>query len=456
MRSASRFSIPTSLLPDTSLAGRTGLASLAVVGLLIYLSTHGYIPFLMSVDQTQGDKDGALGIATQALFLVIVAILALPYSKRMLNAAHYGAPLFAIAVLTVCSTAWSQDPALTARRSVMLLGPTVLALFLHVRYKPERQIDLALWAGVFGAILSILITLRFPSVGVDPTMHDGSWQGIFPQKNVCARACVFTMLIAFIYLGRSGKKHITALAVLPVLAALLYKTNSITGWILAGVVLVSVYALRWLRRLPPTEAFVVGIVAVAAVAGLLVFVSTQFDFLLALFGKDSTLTGRTAIWDGAIEAILKHPFLGYGYSAFWMGMKGESANVVLATKWLVPAAHDGFLDIWLQLGGVGLILFLISLIQGCRAALWCLRHGGGIAAEWGAGIMLLTVLYNLDETSLLIPRELLWVLYSLAFLNVRAMMVRQKAALFAEAQYAAAVRREQRIAHSAPEAVAVY
>ena len=421
-----------------SFLDRMTLSSLVTMMLMLYLSSHGHIPFLMSVDPVANDADGTVGLTAQVVFLLVLSLLVLPYAKRLTRAARFAAPVLAISVLAVLSTAWSQDPSITFRRSIMLLAPTLFAIFLHVRYEYRHQLELLLLTGLAAAALSIVLGVMFPAVGLDPTMHDGSWQGIFPQKNVCARASVFFLLPAVVLWGRSVSKTLAAFVAFPLLGVVIFKSHSTTGWVLGGVAVLATLSMRLFRKLPANESIVLGILLIGgALAGLFVL-EERFADVLMLLGKDSTLTGRTTIWNGAVEAITKHPFLGYGFSAFWLGLKGESANVILASKWMVPTAHDGFLDLWLQLGGVGLVLFALSLFQGCRAAVWCLRHDGREAAEWGAAIMLMTILYNLDETSLMIPRELLWVLYCLAFVNMRAMMFEQRARQKAWAQMVAA------------------
>jgi O-antigen ligase len=422
---------------NSGFGGRLRLSGLVSVILMLYLSAHGYIAFLMAMD-TAGESDGTVGIAAQALFLVVLSVLALPYAKRLQSATRFAAPVLALAMLSVLSTAWSQDPAMTFRRSVMLLGPTVFALFLHVRYGYRQQLQLLLLAGICAAALSLAICLVFPNVGLDPSLHDGSWQGIFPQKNVCARACVFFALPAVVLWGRAARRTPIAALALLLLGALLFKARSATGLVLMAVAVIATLSMRLLRKLRANESMVFCTVLIAgAVTGASLLATKFADFAL-IFGKDSTLTGRTAIWAGAVEAILKHPVLGYGYSAFWLGLKGESANIVLATKWMVPTAHNGFLDLLLQLGAVGLVLFSISLCQGCSAAVWCLRHVGGEAAEWAGGVMLMTILYNFDETSVMLPRELLWVLYCLAFVNLRTMRFEARFQRAAQAHLVAA------------------
>ena len=65
--------------------------------------------------------------------------------------------------------------------------------------------------------------------------------------------------------------------------------------------------------------------------------------------------------DRCVAAISKRPLLGYGYGGFWRGLSGESGNVISYVGFGVPHAHSGYLNIWLQIGAVGLGLFLASL-----------------------------------------------------------------------------------------------
>ena len=69
------------------------------------------------------------------------------------------------------------------------------------------------------------------------------------------------------------------------------------------------------------------------------------------------------IWSFVPESIAKRPLLGYGFYAFWLGMKGESARLIVGTHWIFGYAHNGILEIWLQLGLVGVVVFFITLFQ---------------------------------------------------------------------------------------------
>ena len=100
---------------------------------------------------------------------------------------------------------------------------------------------------------------------------------------------------------------------------------------------------------------------------------SNYGLLLNSFNRDETLTGRIPLWAGVLEMIAQKPWLGYGYGAFWTG-NGPSAIVWLIAGWKAPHAHNNLLDIWLQVGLLGLVPFLISLFRNISKAVAELKH----------------------------------------------------------------------------------
>jgi O-antigen ligase len=82
---------------------------------------------------------------------------------------------------------------------------------------------------------------------------------------------------------------------------------------------------------------------------------------LELFDKSETLSGRTFLWSYAVQNIAERPFLGFGYTAFW---KASSINVLISNEitWQAPHAHNGYLDLALDLGLLLAGLYLGALI----------------------------------------------------------------------------------------------
>lgn len=82
---------------------------------------------------------------------------------------------------------------------------------------------------------------------------------------------------------------------------------------------------------------------------------------------------RVEIWHFAAEKVLARPVLGYGFNASRHVPNGDAVSAFLDPgKPIIPLhPHDGFLQIWLELGGVGAILGGVLLITALRAtATW--------------------------------------------------------------------------------------
>jgi O-antigen ligase len=141
-------------------------------------------------------------------------------------------------------------------------------------------------------------------------------------------------------------------------------------------------------------------------------------FILTLVGKDSTLTERTVIWAAAWQAALQHPILGYGFASFWRGLYGPSQHVVLIAGWALAQAQDGFLDVWLGIGAVGVALVVLMTGQAMQNAVRCLHSATNQAyVRWCIIIILCTLLYNIGESSIGLL-NMTWFLFILACIGL--------------------------------------
>jgi exopolysaccharide production protein ExoQ len=150
---------------------------------------------------------------------------------------------------------------------------------------------------------------------------------------------------------------------------------------------------------------------------------TTPDLLFTLLGKDSSLTGRTAIWSSVTDSIAKRPLLGYGYQAFWLALEGESYRVILAVSWVLAQAQNGFLDVMLEMGAVGLAIVVLVFGFAFRDGVVCLLrsrdHTQLRAVEWYLAIVMLTLIYNLDESFLFEPKHLGSMIFVIACVGLK-------------------------------------
>ncbi len=377
-------------------------------------ASPGFAFSAASDDKTVLGQLVVTGVWLIAGSLMMLRALAILKGSRMI------AWTSAFVLLSLVSAFWSQDASVTIRKSVFLILTTGFGVYFGRCYLIERQLRMICVAALIVTLLSVGFATLLPRYGLDHDAHEGAWVGVFTQKNVCAREMLFLLvcLLPYVPLSQSMRwcRHIAILMALVVIGG----TQSRTALLLTAMVLCFFPALRKIRGFSTglaCTAFTAVSLTMLAV-GALIF--SSIPRLLLLVNGDMTMTGRTDIWKAVWQAIVKHPLLGYGFAAFWLSLRGESANIILALRWAVPAAHNGYLEIWLQLGAVGILLFAAGLIQGGSAALRGIRQPSFARSAWPLAVLLLALVYNLDESSLMQPNDFLWVLYIATLVNLAA------------------------------------
>jgi exopolysaccharide production protein ExoQ len=340
-------------------------------------------------------KGTASGLALQIFFHGVAAAFYVLHARKLLLGIRNTQWLMALVLYAFCSTAWSQDPNLTFRRSLILMATTMFGLYFGSRFELKEQIDILAKALLVLLILSAGIAIVAPNLGVESGAHLGNWRGLFVQKNALARISVLAMCVFFFWKPSYRMLRYFALAFGLMMLGM---TRSDTGL----VVLIALSIVMPLVRLARTHAkLLVPIVMLLIMAGaaLGVVLVANSDLALALLGRDATLTGRTTLWHAVIVSIMKRPILGYGFDAFWQGMVGESGRISLAAGYVVPMAHNGALDLWLHLGASGLALFVCVYAICLRKALrFYSRHEGQLCA-WPLMFLAFIFLYNVTEVT---------------------------------------------------------
>ncbi|UTX52768.1 O-antigen ligase family protein [Leucobacter aridicollis] len=126
---------------------------------------------------------------------------------------------------------------------------------------------------------------------------------------------------------------------------------------LVAVVIALAFAL-WARRSGPVgrlPVYITGAVVLAAIAGVALFART---WVFSLLGKSSDLTGRVDTWEGVISLAQQRPWFGWGWISYWAPWVEPFKSLDVQGGIQVMSAHNAWLDVWLQLGIAGLLLFV--------------------------------------------------------------------------------------------------
>ncbi|MGC2182936.1 MAG: hypothetical protein WA637_06645, partial [Terriglobales bacterium] len=106
------------------------------------------------------------------------------------------------------------------------------------------------------------------------------------------------------------------------------------------------------------------------------------------------------------------PWFGYGYGAFWRGYAGPSGVVWDAMGGEIFYSHNGFLDVWLDLGAIGLGLLILGYTIAFRRAVISAGVDHSDLSLWPLVFLMFLLLSNLTEGSLMRANTLPWILYT--------------------------------------------
>lgn len=309
--------------------------------------------------------------------------------------------LLLFAAFALLSIAWSISPSATLYKWTMFALATLVGAYLGFRFSAPGLLEVLFWYGAMVLILSAAIALIVPPAGRMFPPIDNAWRGVFWHKNHLGTLVALLSLVYLVRLADHYHRHRTLMLVDGFFYAsailVVWLSRSATGLVvlLAGNSL-AVLGYVWQRnrtrlRWPHYWA------ALALGGGALVTCALRFKDLLAMLGKDPTLTGRIPMWNLVLaDFASQRPVLGYGMGAFWNSLSNRLA-VQQAAGWGWPVAigDNGWLDVLLNLGGVGCVLFLLLLLSMASRALERLRQGSEITDALPLVFLLSASLANL-------------------------------------------------------------
>jgi exopolysaccharide production protein ExoQ len=336
-------------------------------------------------------------VAIQAALYACAGLLILMRWRRVLGAARAVWPILFLVALTPISVFWSVLPMITLRRSLEFVGWTLIAIYLGERYTVEKFARLLAQTICLMIVASIAIYPIAPQYVLDTT-HAGAWRGLVLHKNFFGE--YMALLVALLLLVRFRQFPWLRFVFLGLACVLLFLSRSATSIVVCALV-VATGPLWRLARMNGKQRFPAYIVAGLTLFLTGYFVTGNTDLLLKLLGRDSTLTGRTQLWGLVLDAVAKRPIVGYGFDAFFTGLRGESLNVLIRAGWLVPAAHNGFLELLLGLGIIGLAVFLLVFVQTFNRALTYVRLEQNSMGFWPVTYLCFFAMHNMTESDLL-------------------------------------------------------
>ncbi len=381
--------------------------------LMLIYTTGAFLPFLRGHGGVT--EANTYEIAVQIPLYCLAVLFSVLHWTVVWEATWQVKWIVALTAITVASAGWSPVPLFALRRGLILAGTTAFGIYFGARFDINEQLCILVRVCALVVGLSFVFIVFLPQYGLDSTFHNGSWRGIFAQKNSLGRIAVFSAIVFYFAQPRAGRW--LAWTGIGASVALVLLSKSATSLVILALVasMQIVFRLLRTRSVLAVPAFSFGGVLLA-----LIILSGNLGppMILKFLNRDPSLTGRVRLWELTMWAIARRPWFGYGFKSFWLGMEGASAAIVQQLHWSPPSAHNGFLDILLEVGIVGLCLFAIGYLLLWRRALMFLRRDPSDVPLWLCTYLFFMLVYNFSERTILDQNTIFWALYAGSAVNL--------------------------------------
>jgi len=221
------------------------------------------------------------------------------------------------------------------------------------------------------ALVSIILAIGVPKIGVMHDVHSGAWSGPWIDKNTLGRFYVLSFSVAMGRLAENPKSWMSSLGLAMISIALILLSTSKTalvGLILAAVLVLSVFIIR---RGPVIAALFVWCSAMM-MAGLVAVMLLAPSMVFGLLHRDVTLTSRTLIWRATDRLIEQRPVKGFGYGAVWEATSASAPVIAVHHEidFKPVNAHSSWKDARLELGMAGFWGLVLLMGFGFVVAIW--------------------------------------------------------------------------------------
>nr|WP_316656275.1 O-antigen ligase family protein [uncultured Gellertiella sp.] len=286
-------------------------------------------------------------------------------------------PLFFVG-LVVLSTGWSLQREQTLTYGGALAFNVLFCMHLSKFWSREeflrRILDIITFSCVAGVTLWLLgwdnvryvdVHDRLTVLGTEPL------RGFFYHKIIAGLYSVFALMIALV--TQAGLKRTLYCSILLVFL-LLSGSSSALALLLVGLGGMYMYRGMIHARLTFEAAHLAMLVILVA---LITLAYAFLGEILEALGRDPTLTGRTLLWSWGLEVARQRPWFGWGYSGY-LGSDEASRvarNIMEFRTYEVPHFHNSYIQMFVDIGLVGLLMVLMVPLLALKKYYIILRTG---------------------------------------------------------------------------------
>ena len=338
--------------------------------------------------------------------------------------------LFALFLYMLISVVWSDYPGVSFKRWTRSFADVVMALIVLTECDSFEGLYTVLRRVLCIAMpLSIILIKYYRDIGTAwDYLGNEMWVGVTTHKNVLGQVAMIAGLYFLTEIMRKWRsKSWRSMSVWIYLLFLFMtlwvlrgspssrSTTSAALFLIGALLLTAFNYLRskaaYIRRYLVLGVFLVSVLFLALTA-----LSDQslIDTALGASGRDSSLTGRTDLWTDLLRIASDNPILGVGYGSFWIGNTHGLWDIHI---WGPTQGHNGYLDVYVELGIIGLLILGGLIVSAYRSILSEFTRNYDIAAL-RLTILTLIICHNFTESSFLRGTVDLWFIFLVVVIDI--------------------------------------
>ena len=318
----------------------------------------------------------------QAAMVMIGLIVLFRRRQQVARLLRENGPIILFIGYCAASILWSDYSDIAFKRWIKVVGDYVMVLIVLSDPEPLAALKRFLARPAYVLIpLSVLFIKYYPRLGVSwgPWGGHAVYQGVTVGKNDLGAIClVFGLGALWRFLlawkepkSRGRTRILIAQAVMLAMVVWLFHVAhamaALSCFLMASFLLL-VMNFRGVTKRPAVVHFLIA--SMLAVSASVLFVGLDPEALKEM-GKDPTLTGRTELW-GWLFRLTPNSLLGAGFESFWIGPRMQKLWTIY--WWHPNEAHNGYIEIFINLGWIGIVLLAVVLATGYRTVIAAYRR----------------------------------------------------------------------------------
>jgi O-antigen ligase len=345
---------------------------------------------------------GSLGRRIGLIVLSLFSLFILFNRSNMINIpkGKMGFLIISFLMFSIASLLWTENFELTLRRVILLVMIWFSAFAVSIRFSYRDILYFAFIATAFCVIIGVLCEIALGTF----TVIEAEYRfGGIVHPNIQALNCSVLLFSALsLSMASENKKWFFLMMSIVGLIFLVLTKSRTVFW-------TTIFALSIVFSMNTSKSILSLVILLAGffICGYFILkenyiidIDTVQTILMSPVGRQdsdistlSSINGRIPVWKECMDYIAMRPLIGYGYGAFWTGER--VLEISDSAGWVAPNAHNGYLDMALDIGVIGLVLFTLTLIYGLLRCISLFKHRKSVYYSFALSCIIFFSLSNI-------------------------------------------------------------